>query len=792
MATLSTPLHAANTLQLKLGNTVSVFSEKAYRREGGTFFEAIGNVVVSSGKDTLYGEKASFNTKSGEVFMEGSVRFVGENITVYASKIEYNMQSGKLRLLNARMITSDFSIVATELLRKSEKNYYAKDAEFTTCRDCTESWLISGKEVYVEIDQYVQLYHALVKVKGVDVLYVPYIALPIKNQRESGILFPRVSTRNIDGFHYEQPVFWAVNDSLDFTFTPLFLSQRGYGMNLQYRQAFSEYSWIEFNNKMVHDEIYRPGEKNTEKSGTSYFRHFFELENHQQWSEDFGYHLKVTGSKDNDFYRDYNYYTEDYLFRNDVGAEFAGDLRFDSFSLSLESDYKQNIIVADPIAFDDSYVQILPRVSLATRPFLFWEIDSDYFYKMSAGFDGDFTVFKQNRIQEEDFLRNASRVDLAPYAEINLMSLGPTTLKTRYQLDYQEYKFSDENQKGFSKVSSLVSTEFAFSLDRIYGLAYEETYGIDEIKEEDRIKLSDTDRKKDTSLSPEIIGKLPRLKDTLTQEKITVRKNSYRHSQEFKLIHYQLVNSSESGNQNFLEQIQDENGWFDYRDAITRELYTTGSNETRTLIPPNNTLELQWNNTLIRKSPRSFNYLADERYLKDNFQYTKLGEFKISQGYFLDPQEDVDTRFTRLLVDTSYAASTWSLRFRDYYFHNGGDSILSFSGQKRFDTFSLLSEYNYNSFENSNLKTLKVGFQFRPSDILGFSFLSETDLNENENIAKVYQMDLMPANNCWIFSLKYVDSFIEQRIAVDFDFNFGSEEFSNYKRQFFNFGRITR
>lgn len=780
-------------MQLKLGETVSVFSEKAYRREGGSLFEAIGNVVVSSGKDTLYGEKASFNMESGDVLLEGSVRFIGEGITVYASKIEYNMQTSKLEMSNARMITTEFSIVSSKMIRQSESLYYAKDAEFTTCRDCTESWLISGKEVFIEINQYVEINHALLKVKGVDVLYLPYIALPIKNQRESGLLFPRVSSRNIDGFHYEQPIFWDINDSLDFTFTPIFLSQRGYGMNLQYRQMLSQESWIEFNNKMVTDQIYFPEARNTSPSGKNYFRHFFELENHQQWTMDFSHHLKIMGSKDNDFYRDFNYYTEEYLFRNDVGAEFTSDLRYEAFTLSLDSDYKRNILDVDPLGFDAEYVQILPKISLYTKPFIMYEVDSSYFYKMTTGISGDYTIFKQNRLQEENYLRNAARLDVSPYVEVNMFNFGPLTIKSKYQMDFQEYAFLNEDEKRFQKVAGLVSTEMAFAIDKVYGLAYEEEYNSTELKEEDLIKLSQQEKnRKETSLSEEVIGKLPRLKDTLTQEKISIRRNSYRHSQEFKLIHHQLVNSSENGNDRFLDQIQAEEGWFDYRDAIVEDIFTLGSNETRTIIPPNNTVEFQWNNVLIRKSPRKFNFLSDERYLKDNFSYRKLGDFKISQGYILDPNQDVSNRLTRLLVDSSYRADTWSINFRDYYFHSGGNNILTLSGQKRFERLSLLSQYNSNSFPNSNLETLRLGVQVRPTDTFGFSYLNERDLDADENISSIYQADFMPHNNCWIFNLKYVESFIEQRYIINFEFNFGSEEFANFKRDFFSFARLTQ
>ncbi|MBT4792183.1 MAG: LPS-assembly protein LptD, partial [Halobacteriovoraceae bacterium] len=337
MAILCKPqnLHASNTLQLRLSDSISIYSEKAYRRESGTYFEAVGNVVITSGKDTLYGEKASFNTKTGQIIIEGSVRFIGQNMTIYGAQITYNMVTDSLEMLNARMITPEFSIVTAHLVKKSEKIYHAIDAEFTTCKDCTESWQVFGKKLIVELDQYVQIHHALMKVKGVDVLYLPYIALPIKNKRESGFLFPVLATRNNEGIVYEQPYYWAINDSKDLTLTPTFLSERGYGANFEYRQRFGENDWVEFSNKSVLDKIYYPNELNDSLSDKNYFRHFFEFENHMQLSNDFSQHLRVVGVKDLDFMGDYSHFTEDFDNSNDVGLNFFVEKRYQTFSLNL-------------------------------------------------------------------------------------------------------------------------------------------------------------------------------------------------------------------------------------------------------------------------------------------------------------------------------------------------------------------------------------------------------------------------------------------------------------------------
>lgn len=704
------------------------------------------------------------------------------------------MLTSKLEMTSARMITPNFSIVATKILKKSDTIYYAEGAEFTTCRDCTESWIVSGKKLDIEIGEYVQIYHALVKVKGVDVLYLPYIALPIKNERESGVLFPRISNKDDEGFTLEQPFYWAINQSQDATFTPTFLSERGYGLDLEYRQTLSSMSWYEFSSKMLMDTIYYPEMKNTERSGEKYFRHFTEFENHGHWSDNMYHHLRVVGSKDNDFLQDFSLYTEDFVRSNDLGVDFFLERHFENFDMGVETVYKNNLITNQAVGFDDSYVQILPKIYFNTKPLNILELDSDYLYKLTFGLSSDYTVFKQNRLQESSFRRNVGRLDASPYLEWQLFSLGPFQLKTTYGVDYQSYKFMAENQEKFYKESGLVSTELNFTIDRIFGLAYEEQYSANEIKEQDLEKISTKANLGKNVLSDAIIGKLPAIDNNLKNENIIVKKNSFRHSQEFKFIHHQLVHGSEEGNDAFNEQIATEEGWFDYRDAITEDTLELDSDEARKQIPLKNTLELQWNNVLIRKSPNKFDFFVDNKYLKDNFTYTKLGYFNVSQGYFLGTSkgDDVEDKLTRLLVEGAYSTKTWNFSFNDYYFHNGGDYILTMNGQKRFDLVNFLAQYHYNSFPDSSLKTIKSGFQFRPIDVLGFAVLQEYDLDADENLSFIYQLDFMPLNNCWIINLNYRETQDEKRSAVNFVFNFGNNDFDTYRTNFFNFNRLSQ
>lgn len=786
--------HSASkkNLQLQLGDSVSIYSEKAYRKNKGLYFEAVGNVVILSGKDTLYGERASLDIKSGDVRIEGNVRYISQDITIYGSEIEFNSQKGQLEVKNARIITSDFNIVASEIKKLSNGFYFAKEAEFTTCKDCTESWTIYGSEIYVEMNQYVKIKHALTKIKGVSVLYFPYISIPIKNKRESGLLFPKISTRNNEGLYYQQPIFWTINDSKDMTFTPSFYGRRGYGTDLEYRQVFGQKKWIDLKTRLIDDSIYLPLKKNNDNSNTKYLRSFYDMETHYQFDNSLSMHLQGTLMKDIDLMSDFNKYMGNYVHSSDIGIEGYVEKRYDNFEIGLEAGVKRNLLVENPEGLDKKYVQVLPSIYFSSAPISLLQTDKIFLQQISVGLDSEFTVFKQIDKDESTNIRNVRRSDIKPYIDWNLFTLGPVKGKTRYQLEYQNYDFLDKNQDNFHKYAGILTTEFSFSMDKVFGLAYEQVVPVTNIKRKYLEKLGKQKQKQDKIKFKDLIGKIPSFENSLTQDSIRFVKNSYRHSQEFKFLHHLIANSDEQGNQTFRKQLNTNTSWFDYDDGIKKDVYSIGAFQTRTQIPLQNTVEFQWNNSLIRKSPKKFNFFEDDKYLRDNFSYSKIGYFNVSQGVVLGPEDagSFEDSLTRLFINTGYSASRWSINLQEYYFHQTADQMTNINFQKRYDSISLLGAYKYNSLSGGNIKTLRGGFQVRPFDSLGFSILKEEDLNARENIRSIYQLDFMPHNNCWIINLNYRETVVNTRYTINWVFNFGNDDFKNYKTNFFSFNRL--
>jgi LPS-assembly protein len=783
---------ATDKPQLSIGDKLSVYSDKAYRKNNGRYFEAVGNVVIISQSDTIYGELASLDQDSMQVKMEGNVRVITKDMTLYGSHVQYNLATGSAVIKNARIMAMDFNLVANELIRLNQNEYLAKEAEFTTCKDCTESWSVFGKEIRIQVGRYVTIKHGLAKIKGVDILYLPYIVLPVQTKRKSGLLFPKISSRLAEGLAIEQPIFVAIDEARDATLSPTFWAKRGYGGDIQYRQRFKELSWFELNGRVLNDTIYEPGKSNLDTSGGQFFRYFTEVETHQQLSSNLSTHLRFTGSRDLDVVRDHPSFTDTKIISSDMGFSGFIDWRQNYFSIGSSADYLRNQLFSDPTEFDRSYVQTMPRVSLSSIPYSIIQSDFPLFQHIAIGFDSSVTRFHQVHKDEAFNLRNADRLSVQPYLMWHMLTKGPISLSSRYTLDQQVYKFTDPDQSSFGKNAGIVKTEVSFSMDKIFGLAFEEKIPIKFIPAKDLRELRD---KKEQGLAPiqtveksnRLIGGLETFETELTRDNIIQVRNSYRHSQDFKFIHHLISSQSDYGNSRFGGQIRSNLGWFDYEDAFRSQEYLFGSNTTRTLVPPKNTLEFQWNNSLIRKTPKVLNFLIDDKYLRDNFTYSKIGWFNLSQGYLINEQDATDTRqrLTRLFLNTGYSTDRWILSMQEFYFHYEQENIFNVNFNRRFESFRLLGSYNYNSFGQTNLNTLSAGGQIRPTDTLGFSVMKDMDLEAKKNIRTNYSLDIMPHNNCWILNLNYRESLVDSRYFFNILFNFGDDNFSQYRNNYF-------
>ncbi|MGQ9688665.1 MAG: LPS-assembly protein LptD [Desulfobaccales bacterium] len=185
-------------------------AEWARVSEGTKIAHLKGNVVLMAGEDILAGQEGSFNlvTRAGE--MQGARLFLKRN--------HFRLDSALIR-------------------KTGEHTFYAEEATITTCDADRPAWSFKAKKIRVVLEGTARSWGNTLRLGGAPVVYVPFLALPVLTQRQSGFLMPNLEVTKASGTVLEFPFYWAISKHADATFYQNYLSQRGYmqGVELRYR-----------------------------------------------------------------------------------------------------------------------------------------------------------------------------------------------------------------------------------------------------------------------------------------------------------------------------------------------------------------------------------------------------------------------------------------------------------------------------------------------------------------------------------------------------------------------------
>jgi LPS-assembly protein len=127
-----------------------------------------------------------------------------------------------------------------EMIEKiGPKKYRISDGGFTTCVQPTPRWELHAGVTVLNIDHYTTLRNAIFSVKGVPMLYTPFLYYPTKkDDRATGFLIPTYGTTTLRGQSIHNAFFWVLDRSQDLTFTHDWYSKTGQGVGSEYRYNF--------------------------------------------------------------------------------------------------------------------------------------------------------------------------------------------------------------------------------------------------------------------------------------------------------------------------------------------------------------------------------------------------------------------------------------------------------------------------------------------------------------------------------------------------------------------------
>jgi LPS-assembly protein len=197
-----------------------------------------GNAILSQEGERMLADSMRIDLKARTVSAQGNCIYLSRDIVMHSQFMSFNLDTRTGTLLGGRIAGEGFALSGEKISRLGEGRFSALNAEYTTCKDCPQSWSFLGEEVDLTFGGYGWMKNVRGKVGGVPLAWFPYLVFPLKTERQTGVLAPRLRFSGADGFAFVQPFFWAISRSSDMTLGVGNYSARGPRLEWEGRTMF--------------------------------------------------------------------------------------------------------------------------------------------------------------------------------------------------------------------------------------------------------------------------------------------------------------------------------------------------------------------------------------------------------------------------------------------------------------------------------------------------------------------------------------------------------------------------
>ncbi len=228
----------------------------SYEKESATY-NASGNVLIEGKGLTLLADTAKLRQSDNLATADGNVVLVKESDVLRGDHLLLNLATEQGEVQNGDLFIKkgNFHIRSDRMKKVGKEDYRLERGTFTTCNGEFPSWKFTASDLDVTLEEYATGRHAIFYVKDIPLFYTPYIAFPVKRERQSGFLIPQPGTSSKRGTSLDIPFYWAISPSQDATFDLDLLSKRGAGTSLDYRYIWRKGSEGRFRGYGIYDTM---------------------------------------------------------------------------------------------------------------------------------------------------------------------------------------------------------------------------------------------------------------------------------------------------------------------------------------------------------------------------------------------------------------------------------------------------------------------------------------------------------------------------------------------------------
>ena len=253
----------AQTLQRETasgGTQINVTADNLSAGDGGTQIEAKGNVEIKRQLTTLKADEVRVNRVTQDVDAKGRISVDDPEWKVKsAESMQMNMEkeTGEIRKGDLFVEQGHISITGQRLQKFGGQTYHVDQGFFTTClcESGPPPWKFSAEQMDLTFEGLGTIKNGYFYILDIPVFYLPYGFFPLRTERQTGFLVPKIGHSTREGFRFQQPFFWAISKSADATFAFDVESRARIGLLGEFRTLFDKESNLQLHTSYFNETL---------------------------------------------------------------------------------------------------------------------------------------------------------------------------------------------------------------------------------------------------------------------------------------------------------------------------------------------------------------------------------------------------------------------------------------------------------------------------------------------------------------------------------------------------------
>jgi LPS-assembly protein len=471
------------------------FRADYYERDlGSNQLKGKGNAWVKSDDQEIWADEieVDFNTNQG--IARKNVRMVRRSLTLIGSRAQFNIKGPEASFENATLSIGTLVLTGDSIQRLDYGEFEVSEGTYTNCNtnlvqpsdtgECSFDWKVSGRKFRLTLEGYAHFYDVVVNAKSVPLLYTPYLILPVKSNRQSGILMPSFPFTATLGSGTLVPVYFALGSWHDLLVLPTVYTSTGLHLAFNYRYLFSDTKQgtasLTFLTRRFSDNS-NPGPDDTSRNKAIglFGEAAVKVNNVYAFSKSRSHSKQIVNYVSNPYFS--FDYTGDLGARADLG-NLRSQLTFtrpgDEWLFTAQAQYLQSLVVARDSGVDRGVVAQLPVVttSKATAPllgqWLSYEFDSQFTnFARTSPFDQLPTSPASGIVSatpDPIYLRTGRRLQLEPRLTLNAPVLSGFQFQPLLKAGTLIYNFDYPSFSVVHREYVDIEIPFGMQLSKVY------------------------------------------------------------------------------------------------------------------------------------------------------------------------------------------------------------------------------------------------------------------------------------------------------------------------------------